>query len=107
MPHNRPVSSRLSRKAHSNPRGLPVVRAQSKQILVPLTQRALTQRLARALARDGKRLRKTRAAPARSSVGDYYIINDSNGIVAHHVNLEQFAHELGVLQAYEHLITEN
>jgi hypothetical protein len=78
-----------------------------RQILVPLTQRALYQRLARALARDGKRLKKTRAAPARSRVGDYFILNDNGGIVMHHVDLQQLAREIGVLQTYEQLITED
>jgi hypothetical protein len=88
-------------------RGVPVtVRAQSKQILIPLTQRALTQRISRALARDGKTLRKTRAAPARDRVGDFFIINDNGGIVMHHVDLVQLARDLGVLQSYEHLIAK-
>jgi hypothetical protein len=80
-----------------------VARAQSKPISIPITGRALFQRLSRALARDGKMLKKTRAAPARSAIGDYYIIN-RDGIVAHHVNLVQLAREIGALQSYEYLI---
>jgi hypothetical protein len=100
---HRPVKKRLSRKAHRNPQGGPVVRAQSNPLLIPLTQRALYQRLSRALARDGKRLKKTRAAPARSRLGDFFIVNDSGGIVAHHVDLRALARELGVLQSYEQI----
>lgn len=85
-----------------------MARVQSKPaILIPLSLRALTQRIARHLAREGKTLRKTRAASARDHVGDYFILSDNGGIIAHHVDLQQLARELGVLQAYEHLLTED
>jgi hypothetical protein len=63
----------------------------------------LFQRIARALARDGRMLRKTRAAPARSAIGDYFIVNASNAIIAHHVDIEQLGREVGALKPYEHL----
>jgi hypothetical protein len=105
--HHRPTNIRLSsKKAHRNPQAVPVTRAQSKPPLIPLSLRALTQRISRALARDGKVLRKTRAAPARSRVGDYFILS-SDGIVAHHVDLQQLGQELGALRNYECLIAED
>ena len=108
MVRDRPTDIRLSSKeAHRKPQAVTVARAQPKPIFVPLTQRALYQRLARALARSGKTLRKARAAPARRYVGDFFILSDSGGIVAHHVDLQQLGRELGVLQAYEHLLTED
>lgn len=73
---------------------------------VPVSARALTQRLGRLLVRDGKRLKKTRAARARSNVGDYYILNDRNVIVSHHVNLEAFGRKTGALADYERLDVE-
>jgi hypothetical protein len=104
---DRPTDIRLSsKKARRSPQAVAVARAQAKQIIIPITLRALTQRLARHLARDGRTLRKTRAAPARSAIGDYYVV-DCNGIVAHHVDLVQLAREIGVLQNYEHLIAES
>jgi hypothetical protein len=104
---DRPTDIRLSNKKNRrSPQAVAVARAQPKPLLIPLTQRALYQRLARALARSGRTLRKTRAAPARSAIGDYYVV-DRNGIVAHHVDLVQLAREIGVLQSYEHLIAKD
>ena len=104
MVHHRPTNIRLSsKKAHRNPQAVPVARAQP--LLIPLTPRALYQRLARRLAVDGRVLRKTRAASARDHVGDFFIVNDNGGIVAHHVDLRQLARELDVLRPYE--TTEN
>jgi hypothetical protein len=103
--HDRPVSRRrLSSKAHRHPPGGTAAHAQSK-LLIPLSRRALTQRLARALLRDGKVLRKTRAPSARDRVGDFFVVDANGGIVAHHVDLRQLAHELDVLKTYE--TTEN
>ena len=108
MVRDRPTDIRLSNKKNRrSPQAVAVARAQPKPLLIPLTQRALYQRLARALARSGKTLRKARAAPARRYVGDFFILSDSGGIVAHHVDLQQLGRELGVLQAYEHLLTED
>ena len=105
MIRDRPTDIRLSNKKNRrSPQAVPLARAQSP-LLIPLTQRALYQRLSRALARDGKRLKKTRAAPARSRLGDFFIVNDNGGIVAHHVDLRQLARELDVLRPYE--TTEN
>jgi hypothetical protein len=107
--HHRPTDIRLSsKKAHRNPQAVPVARAQSKPLLlIPLTPRALFQRLARRLAVDGRVLRKTRAASARDCVGDYFVIDGDGGIVMHHVNLQELARELGVLQSYERLLAED
>jgi hypothetical protein len=83
-----------------------VVRAQSK-IILPVTTRALTERIARVLARNGQTLRKTRGAPARSAIGDLYILDAKNVIVATNVDLMQLARETGVLKSYEQLIEED
>jgi len=71
---------------------------------VPVTMRALTQRLNRLLAAEGKQLIKTRGAPAVDALGAYYIVVGSNAVHSHHVDLETLGRELGVLAAYEHLI---
>jgi len=73
---------------------------------VPISVRALTQRLNRLLATDGKELRKTRGAPAIDALGHYYVLG-ANGVLSHHVDLETFGRETGVLATYERLITEN
>ena len=85
-----------------------MVRTQSKpSISVPVSLRAVCQRLARALARDGRTLKKTRAAPARKEIGDYFIVNGGGEIIAHHVDLVQLARKIGVLQPYEHLLVKD
>jgi hypothetical protein len=94
------------RPAGDPKKGTGVARVQSKPaIFIPLSKRALLQRLARALLRDGKVLRKTRAPSARDRVGDFFVVDANGGIVAHHVDLRQLAHELDVLKTYE--TTEN
>ena len=109
MVYNRPVSRRLSKKAHHNPQG--VVRAQpssqSPKIRgVPVTVRALTQRLDRLLARDSKELRKTRGAPAIDALGSYYLLHN-NSVFADPVDLEELGRKTGALADYERLLLED
>ena len=72
---------------------------------VPVTVRALTQRLNRVLAQDGKELKKTRGAPAIRDLGAYYVCS-SDSVLSHHVDLETLGRQLGALEAYERLIVE-
>jgi hypothetical protein len=72
---------------------------------VPVTVRALTQRLGRLLARSGKELRKTRGAPAIDALGSYYLLR-GNSVFADHIDLEALGRETGALAVYERLITE-
>jgi hypothetical protein len=69
---------------------------------VPVTRRALTTRIARALAAEGKELRKTRGAPAIDALGRYYVIG-GNSVLGHHVDLETLGRETGALADYEYL----
>jgi len=79
---------------------------------VPVSTRALVQRINRALAADGERLKKTRdrgawGQTAWLDLGDYYVIDlDRNVVVAHHVNLEGEGRKLGVLAEWEALAAE-
>ena len=70
---------------------------------VPVSERALAQRIDRALAPDGLTLRKSRpGSRQQQNVGDYYVIDvNANAVVWSYVNLEAYAEELGVLAAYE------
>jgi len=72
---------------------------------VPVTVRALTQRLNRLLAADGKELKKTRGAPAIDALGAYYVVGN-NSVLSHHVDLEALGRETGALEAYERLIED-
>ncbi len=89
---------------------------------VPVSERALIKRVNRRLAEDGRKLMKNH--PARSKkgrrrltkreheFGTYFIVRlgegdlDYESVVERHVHLEDFAHRLGVLSAFEFLEIE-
>ena len=79
----------------------------SSKLKLPIDQRALTGRINRTLAADGKALRKLRhgeRARGFKPVGHYYVVDmRTSGIVQTHVDLEAFARELGVLAPHEEL----
>ncbi len=69
---------------------------------VPVTTRALTQRINRVLDDDGKRLKAARGAHDQAEFGDYCIIDSWRGYVFEkNVNLETLGRKLGVLADYE------
>lgn len=71
---------------------------------VPVTTRALVQRINRALAKDEEQLRKARTAQTAAAVGDFYVVDLRRNVVAYqHVDLEALGRKLGVLQPYETL----
>lgn len=73
---------------------------------IPITTRALIQRLQRALAKEGKTLRRTRGAHA-ASVGAWFIVNDRDHVVGPQIgdlrDLESYGREMKVLEDYEHV----
>ena len=72
-----------------------------------VSERALYQRINRALAKDGERLRKLRGERWRSDLGDYYTIDvQGNYIIATYVDLEGWGREMGVLKAHESVADE-
>jgi hypothetical protein len=73
---------------------------------VPVTTRAVIQRINRLLAAEGKELKKTRGILAERDLGDYYVCN-SDSVLSHHVDLETLGREMGALQSYEVLTTED
>jgi hypothetical protein len=73
---------------------------------VPVTVRALTQRLNRLLAHDGKELKKTRGAHAVDALGAYYIVSN-NSVLSDHVDLQALGRETGALADYERLLIED
>ncbi len=73
-----------------------------KKQTVPVSERALVQRINRKLA--GKQLVKTRGIWALPELGRYYTVSDRNTIVDTHVALEGFGRKLHVLQPWESLV---
>jgi hypothetical protein len=72
---------------------------------VPVSVRALYQRLNRKLAGKGLVLKASRGGRARTEVGSFYVIDtERNTVVVHHVNLEAYGRELGVLAQWERVI---
>ena len=65
---------------------------------MPVTVRALVQRINRALASDGKRLRATRGRIA----GTYYLVAGGR-VTQSAVNLDALGRKLGVLHEWETL----
>lgn len=70
----------------------------------PVTERALFARLSRRLAKDGEILKKCRFDSRwYNDFGSYYTVNQFNAISATHMDLEDWARELGVMQPWERL----
>lgn len=75
-----------------------------KQDKVPVTERALYQRINRRLAHDRKRLCASRSSSVETTVGRYYVLDkDIHAIIATHVDLEEIAQEVGALAEWERL----
>jgi hypothetical protein len=67
-----------------------------KQKTIPISHRALTQRINRALDKQVRQLRKRKDG--------YFVVDWNKGvIVKDRVNLEQYGRELGVLNPFETL----
>jgi hypothetical protein len=74
---------------------------------VPVSVRALIQRINRKLAPEGEALRTTRRR-WRSNLGDYYLVDlNRNFVTQQRVNLEALGRELGVLSPWEALVEED
>jgi hypothetical protein len=75
---------------------------------LPITERALVQRLRRHLSKDNERLltnrRPERFGPA--FVGKYYILDGRNIMTDHNVDIVKMAKELGAIRPWEQLIEE-
>ncbi len=69
---------------------------------VPVQRAALLARLNRRLAKDGRRVYRSRSVAMRKAVGDWAIFDD-HAIVRKGVDLEVLARELDVLAEWETL----
>ena len=80
--------------------------ATGRQGTVPVTMRAIVQRINRKLAADGyRRLKQSRGRPWKyldCDVGKWFLVDGSRNCVERaQVNPEEFAKELGVLKPSE------
>jgi hypothetical protein len=72
---------------------------------VPVTARALVQRINRTLSKDGEVLKAMRGAQAVHDLGSYIVIDTSgNSVVRKRVDIESFGRALGVLKDFEVLV---
>lgn len=77
----------------------------SKNVMVPISERALFARVSRALAKEKMHLRRAREGTrTHSTLGDYYILDDRNTVADSRVNLTAMAKKLGCLAAFEQLV---
>lgn len=69
---------------------------------VPVTMRALTQRINRNLAHQDEQLKKSGSERLAQQLGDYYLLNTRGNYIARlGVDPEQLGRTLGVLQDWE------
>jgi hypothetical protein len=74
---------------------------------VPVSERALVQRINRHLKKRDAVLKATRGGQAREELGDYYVIDGARNIVsAKHVDVEALGRELGALMPYERVAVD-
>jgi hypothetical protein len=74
----------------------------AKTVSVPVTLRALIQRINRKLADSGQCLKAARGEKARQEVGDYYTVDVRlNFLVEKDVDPETLGRDLGVLKVWE------
>jgi hypothetical protein len=71
---------------------------------VPVTVRALEQRIARLLATEGKQLKRTKGEIALRDLGPYYVLHNNSVFP---VELERLARETGALADHERLYIED
>lgn len=83
--------------------------AKVKKIAMPVSTRALLQRINRHLGKQNEQIRATRAGTrARAELGEHYLLRFGRGgsepatnIIEGHVDLEQLGRELEVLSSWE------
>jgi hypothetical protein len=74
---------------------------------VPVSERALIQRINRVLAKQDEVVKTTRGEKAESELGRHYILNFSfNGIMQKDIDIEACGRELKVLRPWEMMVAE-
>jgi hypothetical protein len=77
----------------------------TKAVGVPVTERALVQRINRKLKADGELLKKCREdSPSYHNLGDWFLIDVTiNGVIGTDIDIVEKGRELGVLKPWERL----
>ena len=71
---------------------------------VPVTMRAVIQRINRKLAPNMEKLLAARSERVRRDLGDYYVVDQRRNFLIHKdVDPETYAREIGVLAEWEKL----
>jgi cytochrome oxidase assembly protein ShyY1 len=79
--------------------------SKSKKSTVPVTERAVIQRVNRKLALEGQKLRTSRSARSIQDSGRYYIVDlRGNWLARKNVDVEKLARELEVLAGWESIV---
>jgi hypothetical protein len=73
---------------------------------IPVTMRALVQRINRKLRQSGQVMKATRGAAALRHAGAYYVIGDDARVRQLRVDPEALARKLGVLEPWERVTGE-
>jgi hypothetical protein len=69
---------------------------------VPVTTRALTQRINRKLRDDDRMVKPSRGERARADLGDFYVLDfKKNAVLQKNIDLGALGRELGALQPFE------
>ncbi len=75
-----------------------------KRIRVKVSRAALVARIRRKLLKSGMTLRASRGQRGKAELGSYHLIQLNRNFVARtHIDLEDCAKELGVLEGWEEL----
>jgi hypothetical protein len=78
-----------------------------KQVGVPVTMRAVLQRLNRKLAKEDEKMAKARGARARFDLGEYFILDtERNFVKCTNVDPVAFAKDYGVLADWETIVED-
>jgi hypothetical protein len=73
---------------------------------VPLTERAVFQRVNRRLEKEGAKLMKARGE-SYGTVGKFYVVDRRKNMVTEtHVNLGRYARKIGAIEKWEELLDE-
>jgi len=73
---------------------------------IPITARALVQRVRRALAKEGGRLLVNRGRQHLGYGGVYYVVDQNRNVTTVDVDLETVGKELGVLHPWERVVAD-
>ena len=74
---------------------------------VPVSERAFTQRINRVLAKEGKKLFKSRSWGEKSNLGEWHVVDTyTNTVFDSHLKLEEYGRGCGAMKPYECLSEE-